>query len=389
MSPPPHLSSSVWTSLAARPGIVLLTIALVACGAAPEAAAPPSEPPEVSIVVVTPGPMVIDDVLPGRVAPVRIAEVRPLVSGIVLARLFEEGATVEEGTPLYRIDSSAFRAEVAGAHATAARQRVALELATREAERASRLAATGATASSTAETAESARAVAEADLAISEAALRRSRLSLHYTTVVAPIAGRIGISSVHEGALVSPTDPTGLVTIQQIDEVYVDIRQPVGRWDEIRAAIERGEIERDEATPLAVTLLSLRGEPYTTEGRLLFTDINVDPSTTELTMRVLVPNSGARLLPGMLVRARVTFGTDPDALLLPQQAVRHDAALGASVLVVDAEDHVAVRTVETGPIVDGQQEIRAGLSAGDRVIVEGLDALAPGTAVRPVPWSAD
>lgn len=361
-----------------------LTLACGSDGAAP--ASPPGEPPEVSIVTVAPGAMVIEDVLPGRVAPVRMAEVRPLVSGIVLARLFEEGDTVEAGALLYRIDSSAFRAEVAGANAAATRQRAALALATRDAERTRRLAETGAAAENVAENAESARALAEADVLVSEAALRRSRLNVHYTNVVAPIAGRIGISRAHEGALVSPTDPTGLVTIQQIDEVYVDIRQPVDRWEELREAAERGEIERTEDGALPVTLLSLRGETYATEGRLLFTDINVDPSTTELTLRVLVQNPESRLLPGMMVRARIAFGRDPDAILIPQQAVRHDASLGESVLVVDGEGLIAVRSVETGRVVAGQQEIRSGLSAGDRVIVEGLDMLAPGMPVRPVPF---
>jgi membrane fusion protein, multidrug efflux system len=229
--------------------------------------------------------------------------VRPLVSGIVRERLFTEGQTVTVGQPLYRIDPTVFRAEVAGAAATSERQRAALATATREAERARHLAQSGAIAGQAADTAESTLAVAQADLAVSEATLQRSRISLRYATVTAPIAGRIGISRVTEGALVGPADPTSMVTIQQVDEVYVDIQQPASRYEEIRASIARGDFQEDAA--LTVTLLSLRNEPYAAQGRLLFTDITVDPTTSQLTLRVLVPNADLALLPGMFVRARI------------------------------------------------------------------------------------
>lgn len=377
---------AAWTVLA--PLLSLLS-SLAGCGdadsASPGAAQAAPEAREVSIVTVAPTPVAIEDVLPGRVAPRRAAEVRPQVGGIVRARLFEEGDTVEAGQPLYRIDPSVFRAEVAGAQATAERSRAALSFAASEAERTRVLTERGVGTAQSLEAAANARAMAEAELALSEATLQRNRLQLRYTTVTAPIGGRIGISRVSEGALVGPSDPLSLATIQQVDEVYVDLKQPASRYDDLRNAFAEGVLLPEASLP--VTLLSLQGEPYAVQGRLLFTDISVDPSTSELTLRVLVPNADLRLLPGMFVRARITFGHDPDALLVPQQAVRRDPSLGATVLVVDTGDVVAIRTVRVGRIIDGMQLVIEGLSAGDRVIVEGLDTLAVGAPVRPVPWS--
>lgn len=377
---------AAWTVLAP---LLSLVSSLAGCGdadsASPGAAQAAPEAREVSIVTVAPTPVAIEDVLPGRVAPRRAAEVRPQVGGIVRARLFEEGDTVEAGQPLYRIDPSVFRAEVAGAQATAERSRAALSFAASEAERTRVLTERGVGTAQSLEAAANARAMAEAELALSEATLQRNRLQLRYTTVTAPIGGRIGISRVSEGALVGPGDPLSLATIQQVDEVYVDLKQPASRYDDLRNAFAEGALLPEASLP--VTLLSLQGEPYAVQGRLLFTDISVDPSTSELTLRVLVPNADLRLLPGMFVRARITFGHDPDALLVPQQAVRHDPSLGATVLVVDTGDVVAIRTVRVGRIIDGMQLVIEGLSAGDRVIVEGLDTLAVGAPVRPVPWS--
>lgn len=370
--------------------LVLLTmgsLALAACQRAEETpnAAAASPVRDVSTVVIEPVDLAIEDLLPGRVVPFRLAEVRPQVSGIVRARLFEEGDTVKEGQPLYRIDPSIFQAEVAGAQATTSRNRAALEFASREAERAQSLAASGAMASQQVEAAQNTRAIAEADLALSEARLRRNQLDLRYSTVTAPIAGRVGVSRVTEGALVSAVDASSLATIQQVEQVYVDIKQPATRYEELRRAFASGDLLENESVP--VQLLSMQGQPYETVGRLLFTDISVDTRTSELTLRVLVPNPDLRLLPGMFVRARIAFGRNPKALVVPQQAVRHDPSLGESVLVVGPDDKIVARTVRVGRVVKGRQIVQEGLAPGDRVVVEGLDTLPPGTHVRAVPWT--
>lgn len=364
----------------------LLLIALVSGCREPsgQSSPPPQPPPDVSIVTVTPHPLVLQDVLPGRVVPERVAEVRPLVSGIVRERLFTEGDVVKAGQPLYRIDPTVFNAEVASASASTVRQRANVSAAEREAQRAIQLEKSGAIPSQQADTARSTLDVAKADLRVAEAMLARSRISLRYTTVTAPIAGRIGLSRVTEGALVSSADPMSMVTIQQLDQVYVDIRQPSTRYEELRERLARGELETSAGLP--VTLVSMRGQPYEMEGRLLATDINVEPTTNELTLRVLVPNAKLQLLPGMFVRARIPVGREAAAITVPQQAVLRNPALGDSVMVVDKGDVVAVRSVTTGRVVEGQQVIRQGLAAGDRVIVEGQDRLGPGQAVHPSPW---
>ena len=367
---------------------VLAALTFSGCGeepAASQAAPPAGPPPEVSVVTVEPTAVEIDELLPGRVVPRRSAEVRPQVGGILRERLFEEGDVVRAGQPLYRIDSSMFRAELAGASATVARQEATVEQRERDAARMARLLERGTATPQNMDDAESARALARADLELSRATQRRSRLQLSYSTVVAPIAGRIGVSHVSEGALVSPSSGPSLATIQQIDEVYVDIRQPASRFEELRTAFTDGSLIQNESVP--ITIVSMRGEPYDLDARLLFTDINVDPSTSELTLRVLVPNAETRLLPGMFVRARVAFGRDPAALLVPQQAVRHDSTLGANVLVVGEGEQIAVRRIRTGRVIRGMQIVREGLAPGDRGVVEGVDALRPGTRVRPVEWT--
>ena len=362
-------------------------LALAACKRAENTPDPGAAPPvrDVSTVVIEPIDLAIEDLLPGRIVPLRLAEVRPQVSGIVRARLFEEGDTVKEGQPLYRIDPSIFQAEVAGAQATTSRNRAALDFATREAERAQSLAASGAMASQPVYRAQNTRAIGHADLALSEARLRSNQLDLRYSTVTAPIAGRIGVSRVTEGALVSGVDASSLSTIQQVEQVYVDIKQPAARYEELRNAFATGDLLENESVP--VQLLSMQGQPYETVGRLLFTDISVDTRTSELTLRVLVPNPDLRLLPGMFVRARIAFGRNPKALVVPQQAVRHDPSLGESVLVVGADDKIVARTVRVGRVVKGRQIVQEGLAPGDLGVVEGLDTLPPGTHVRAVPWT--
>lgn len=376
-----------WSSPPARSSLLVASVlALLGCGTPVDADAPdaPSPPPEVSVVTTRLEPLALTDELPGRVVAFRVTEVRPQVSGIVRRRSFTEGETVREGQPLYQIDAATFRANVAAASAALARSRAALAQAELHAERTGRLFDGGAAPQQSLDEARTGVALADAEVAQARAALQRAQLDLRYATIVAPIAGQIGISRISEGALVSPVDPQPLATIQQIDQVYVDLRQPAERAGELRAAIDRGELTSDGSAE--VTILTSTGAPLEERGRVLFSDVSVDPGTGELTLRALVPNAARRLLPGMFVRARIARGERPDAILVPQQAVQRDTTSGAQVLVVGADGAIVVRRVGTGAVVDGRSVITEGVTAGDRVVVEGHGRLAPGTVVSPVEW---
>ena len=367
--------------------IAMVTVLSLPMACADKAAeqGPPAGPVEVSVVTVHAEAAPVQDVLPGRVVALRTAELRAQVSGILRRRLFVEGEAVKEGQRLYQIDPSIYRVEVASAQATLQRRRAGLELAKREADRTQALLKGGAVTVQNAENAATEYALAQADLAQAEAALGRSELSLGYSSVTAPIAGRIGISRVSEGALVGPTDPTPLATIQQVAEVYVDVKQPMTRYEELLAAFSSGRLAKAESIPVAVLMPS--GQAYEQQGKLLFTDISVDEGTGDITLRVLMPNPETRLLPGMFVRARLTFGVEAGALLVPQQAVQRNPSLGAFVLVVDAKDTVVVRQVIVGRVIDNRHVITTGLVDGDRVVVEGHDKLQPGSVVKPIAWT--
>lgn len=369
--------------------IALVALTISGCKDTGDAAgagqAPP--PPAAPFVLAEQAAVVVEDTLPGRVSALREAEVRPQVGGILRARLFEEGDTVQEGQDLYQIDPDMFRADVSSARSNVTRARAGLELAEREAERAQQLSESGISSGRELEAATTQLALARADLQNASAMLRRSSLNLQYAKVTAPISGRISISRVSEGALVSPADPQPLTVIQQIDEVYVDVKQPLHRYEELRALHAAGKLVDADSTK--VSIVSMQGTVYSTEGRLLFTDTMVDPSTSEVTLRVLVPNADRVLLPGMFVRAMIPQGVAPNSLLVPQQAVQHDATFGPYVLVIDEENNAQMRHVTYGRVVNGKYVITDGLQAGERVVVEGLGKIRPGTPVSPVAWGEE
>jgi len=365
--------------------ILFVSVLTGACDGAQNQAAPPAAPPpEIPVVEVQYTKLTVTDRLPGRVTAIRTAEVRPQVGGILKKRLFEEGDMVKAGQALYQIEPDLFRAEVAAARAARDRAKANLALAESEANRATSVRGTGALSEREIDAAVAQAELAKADLAQAEAALARASLNLQYATVRAPIAGRIGISRVTEGALLTVNDPLPLATIHQIDDVHVDIKQPVARYEELRRAFDSGRIVREEGLP--VELESPQGKKYEETGRLLFADIDVDASTSEVTLRVLVNNPKLTLLPGMFVRALITFGEDQNALLIPQQAVQRDASLGAQIFVVNDKDEIEVRPVTTGRVVDNQYLVLEGVEPGDRVVVEGHDKVRTGTKVVPTPW---
>lgn len=360
---------------------IAFVLSLSGC-ATPEPAQPSATPVEVSIVTVTPRAVTVADELPGRVVAFRVAEIRPQVSGIIRRRLFEQGSEVRAGQPLFEIDAAPFRAEVATAAAVLQRAEAVLARGRTQVERLRPLVAEDAISRQSYDDTVAAQTQAAADVAQSRATLARRRLDVGFATIRAPIAGRIDQSVVTEGALATAGDATALATVQQIDSVYVDVRQPASRLDQLREATRTGAGVRTAP----VTILSANGRAYAVAGRMLFSGISVDPGTGEVVARVRAANPGRLLLPGMFVRARLPRIVRADALSVPAQAIGHDAAGSATVGVVDRQDRVHTRIVETGDTVEGAIIILRGVRAGDRIVVEGGDRVRPGEPVTTVAW---
>lgn len=346
------------------------------------AAAKAAPPVGVSVVTVAPESLTITNELPGRIAPTRIAEVRPRVSGIVVERVFEQGSVVKQGDVLYRIDPEPFKVRVASAEATLQRAKAAQLQAQQQADRQKQLRDRSFASMQQLDNAVAALAQADADVALAEAGLAEARLNLNYSEVRAPISGRIGRAIVTEGALVSGAE--NLATIQQLDPVYADFTQPANALMKLRQALKAGALDRPEAATVQLRLDD--GSPYAHSGKLLFSEAAVDETTGQITLRGEFPNPDGDLLPGMYVRVRVQQGVEPNAVAVPQQAVQRDSGGKSLVYVVDAENKVVVRTVAVGRSVGDRFVIADGLASGDRVVVEGFQKIKPGAVVAPAEW---
>ncbi|MFL6839266.1 MAG: efflux RND transporter periplasmic adaptor subunit [Bradyrhizobium sp.] len=350
------------------------------------AAAQVSEP-DVSIVTVRPQPRAMVRELPGRIAPTRVSEVRPRVSGIVIERLFHQGSEVKAGDPLYRIDPRPFEVELLSNEAALARAKAVLEQATQHARRVATLFSQRAMPEAENEKAIAAQRQAEADVEARKADLARAKLNLDYATIRAPIDGIVGAALVSEGALVVQNDSGSLATIQQLDPIYADFTQSVTELNHLRRAFETGELERISPDAMKVRLLLDDGSLYRIPGKLLFSDAKVDANTGQVTLRGEFPNPKRELLPGMYVRVLIEQGIDSDAIAVPQQAIQRNGGGGSEVFVVKEDGRVAVRPVRTGSLQNGQWFVSDGLKAGDRVVVEGFQKFVPGDKVRPQSWA--
>lgn len=354
--------------------------------AATAAAETPAEP-DVSVVVVKPQPRAVLRELPGRVAPTRVAEVRPRVSGIIVERLFHQGSEVKAGDPLYRIDARPFEVEVQSNAAALARAKAVLDQAVQHAHRVATLYAQKAMPEAENEKAIAAQRQAEADVAGREADLARARLNLDYATIRAPIDGIVGAALVSEGALVVQNDATSLATIQQLDPIYADFTQSVTELNQLRRDFESGDLERIAPDAMKVRLVRDDGSLYPTAGKLLFSDAKVDAYTGQVTLRGEFPNPRRELLPGMYVRVLIEQGIDSDAIAVPQQAIQRNGGGGSEVFLVKDDGHVSVQPVRTGSLQNGQWFVTEGLKSGDRVVVEGFQKFAAGDKVRPQAWT--
>ncbi|CAM3213826.1 efflux RND transporter periplasmic adaptor subunit [Methylobacterium mesophilicum] len=361
----------------------LLALGLSACN--PKQAAAPTPPvPEVGFVTVTPQAIPYLRDLPGRVAPMRIAEVRSRVSGLVVKRLFEQGSQVKEGDILYKIDPAPFEVELASAEAVLARHEAALVLARQQADRLETLLTRATASQAQYDAAFAGKKQAEAEVAGAKAARDRAQLNLGWTDVRAPITGRIGRALLTEGTLIEPGSTGALATIQQLDPIYVDITQSVGELNRLRRDLASGELARLEDNTANVHLIMDDNSLYPLAGRLLFSDVTADPSTGQVTLRVQFPNPHDELFPGMYVRARIKQGIDSDAIAVPQQAIQRTEDGRAEVWLVRADDTVMRQPVEVGPVVGQNWLIRDGLKAGERVIVDGVQKITAGVKVKPV-----
>ncbi|MBF0412837.1 MAG: efflux RND transporter periplasmic adaptor subunit [Desulfamplus sp.] len=387
--------------------------------------------PEVSVVTVKPQEITLTTELPGRTSAFRMAEIRPQVSGLILKRLFTEGSNVKAGQELYRIDPTPFeaalnnakanlssakkaadraRAAIGASNAGIARQRATLQLARTNSERfkeafkeravstsqrdqaatevkvaEAMLQAAEAQLNSDRQTV----AVAEAAIEQAEAALETARINLAYTRINAPISGRIGISNVTEGAIVTGYQPLALTTIQQIDPIYVDVPQSTNELLNLKSRLADGRLNRDKNNHDKVGLKFGENMSYQHEGRLQFSDVTVDPTTGSVTLRIIFPNPDALLLPGMFVQTIIKEGINKQAILIPQQGVSRDFKGNPVALIVDAKGKVEQRMLTLERAVGNQWLVESGLAQGDKLIVEGMHRVRPGADVKALPFQED
>lgn len=367
------------------PLAVLATAMLLAgCGGDRNAQPQAAEPRPVQVLAVQPERFTLTSALPGRVEPMRVAEVRARVAGIVLSRNFEEGADVKAGDVLFRIDPAPFKTALSRARGELAKADAAVSDAQAIVRRYAPLVKIEAvsqqdfdTANTTLKTAQAARRSAQADV-------ETAQLNLDYATVKAPISGRIGRAQVTEGALVGQNEATVMAKIQQLDPIYVDFNQPVGDMLRMRGALQDGSLGVGEGANITITI---DGTDQKRDGRLLFSDIAVDRTTGQVALRGEFANPDVLLLPGMYVRVQTRQGVDPAAILVPQRAVTRSTDGKPQVLLAGQGDVVETRAVQTGTMRGGDWHITEGLAPGDRVIVGGVSAAVPGQKVSVTPVS--
>lgn len=367
------------------PAFALLLL-LTACGQK-EAAAPAARPPvEVSVHTVGTESVTLTTELPGRIHPVREAQVRARATGILLERHFEEGADVEEGDLLFQIDPAPLQAALNSAEAEQARTEAALKESQARVNRYRELVEINAISQQVFEQAAAELAQHEAQLLADKAAVETARLNLGYTRVTAPISGRIGKALVTEGALVSAAEATKLAVIRQLDPVYLDIAQSSAEVLRLRRAAERGALGNVSPEEAPIKLLLEDAIVYDHPGKLLFSDISVDPNTGMITLRALVPNPENFLLPGMFARAQIVQGVISNAVTIPQRTVMRGPAGSVSVLLVNGESTVESRPIQINREIEGKVIVASGLRPGDQIIVEGSQKAPPGSAVTTVPF---
>ncbi|HGY5077537.1 efflux RND transporter periplasmic adaptor subunit [Citrobacter sp. C348] len=363
------------------PSFIIISAALLAgCNDQGETQAHPTEP-QVTVHVVESAPLAVTTELPGRTSAFRIAEVRPQVSGIVLKRNFTEGSDVEAGQSLYQIDPATYQADYDSAKGELAKSEAAAAIAHLTVKRYVPLVGTKYISQQEYDQAIADARQADASVIAAKAAVESARINLAYTKVTSPISGRIGKSSVTEGALVTNGQATALATVQQLDPIYVDVTQSSNDFMRLKQSIAQGSLHKDN-TSSTVELVMENGQSYPLKGTLQFSDVTVDESTGSITLRAVFPNPQHTLLPGMFVRARVDEGVQPNAILVPQQGVTRTPRGDATVMVVNDKSQAETRPVVAVQAIGDKWLISEGLQSGDKVIVSGLQKARPGVQVK-------
>lgn len=346
------------------------------------------QPPAVGVVTLKTEPLKISTELPGRTSAYRVAEVRPQVSGIILKRNFVEGSDVKAGQSLYQIDPATYQAAYDSAKGDLTQAQANARIAQLTVKRYKPLLGTKYISQQDYDTAVATAAQNDAAVQVAKANVETARINLAYTKVTSPISGRIGKSSVTEGALVQNAQTTAMATVQQLDPMYVDVTQSSEDFMRLRSELESGQLKQNDGKA-NVTLLMQNGNSYPQTGTLEFSDVTVDETTGSITLRAIVPNPNHALLPGMFVRARLDEGTNPNALLVPQQAVARTPTGQATVMVVGADNKVEARQVTTSQAIGDKWLVTDGVKAGERVISTGLQRAKPGAQVTPQEVSDD
>jgi len=360
-------------------GVIFVT---VGCGR-PEP--PPQGPPEVAVMTVRAERAVLTTELPGRTTPYRVAEIRPQVNGVILKRAFREGSDVKAGSILYQIDPAPYQAAFDQAQASYAMAEANIPSTRARAERLKGLVTIHAVGQQDYDDAAAVLQAAEAGAAAAKAAMENARINLDYTPIKAPISGRIGRSSVTEGALVMAYQPVALATIQQLDPIYVDVPQSTTDLLRLQRHLQNKRLNHDGTNKVGLILED--GSPYPLEGTLQFRDVTVDPTTGSITLRMVFPNPDHILLPGMFVGAIVEEGVNEEAFLVPQQGVARDPKGNPIGWIVGPGESVEQRALELDRAMGDKWLVTKGLAVGDRLIVEGLQKIRPGDTVKAVPFT--
>ncbi|AWD02841.1 efflux RND transporter periplasmic adaptor subunit [Klebsiella aerogenes] len=356
--------------------LIISAVLLTGCDNSGNQQAQP-QAPQVSVHVVHSEPLSVTTELPGRTSAFRVAEVRPQVSGIILKRNFVEGSDIKAGESLYQIDPATYQAAWNSAKGDEAKAEAAAAIAHLTVKRYVPLLGTKYISQQEYDQAVATARQADADVVAAKAAVENARINLAYTKVTSPIDGRIGKSSVTEGALVTNGQADAMATVQQLDPIYVDVTESSNDFMRLKQeSLQRGDDSK------SVQLIMENGQPYSLKGSLQFSDVTVDESTGSITLRAVFPNPQHTLLPGMFVRARIDEGVNPQAILVPQQGVTRTPRGDATVLIVNAQNQVENREVTAAQAIGDKWLITSGLQNGDKVIVSGLQKVRPGVTVK-------